>query len=144
VLGEHDQGRAGGVEPRVHAGGDLDPPRQRQTDVDAVEHRVRLECAADLLDDLRTRGDDLKRERSGRIGEPIEVLLEPEDAARVQPQSLPHGIAALHDRIEWAHRGLVAMHQSAADVDDQVAVAVVEALQHADSQAVSRWRQSLS
>ena len=52
--------------------------------------------------------------------------LEPEDAAVVQPQPFPHGVAALHRRVERADARLVAVHEPAVDVDDQVAVALVE------------------
>ena len=55
---------------------------------------------------------------------------EPEDPPAVQAQALPDGVAALHDRVERADRGLVAMRQPAADADDQVPVALVEGLQH--------------
>ena len=48
VLGEHDQRRARLVEPRIHAGGDLHAAREREADVHAVAHAVRLERAADL------------------------------------------------------------------------------------------------
>ena len=57
VLREHDERRARRVEARVHARGDLHAARQRETDVDAVEHRVRLERPADLADDLGARRD---------------------------------------------------------------------------------------
>ncbi len=57
VLGEHDERRAGLVQPRVHAARDLDPPRQREPDVNVVSHLVRRERLLDLGDDLVVRRD---------------------------------------------------------------------------------------
>jgi hypothetical protein len=39
-LGQHDERRAGLVEPRVHAGGDLDTAGEGEPDVHAVPHAV--------------------------------------------------------------------------------------------------------
>ncbi len=79
--------------------------------MDAVEHAVRLERPADLVDDLLARRNRRECQGLGRLDEPVEMLLEPEDAARVQAQPLPDGVAALHDRVERAHARLVAMHE---------------------------------
>ena len=64
----------------------------------------------------------------------------------VQPQPLPDGVAALHGRVERADARLVAMHEPAVDVDDQVAVALVERLLHraVAPQAASRCDASAS
>ena len=59
------------------------------------------------------------------------MLLEPENASGVEPQSLPNRITTLHRRVEGADAGLVPMHEPTRDVDDQVAIALVEALLHA-------------
>ena len=62
--------------------------------------------------------------------QPGQVLVQPEDLPGVQPQPLPDRVAALDDRVERAHRRLVAVGERAVHVDDQVAVALIEALQH--------------
>ena len=41
-------------------------------------------------------------------------------------------VAALDGRVERAHRGAVAVGEPAAHVDDQIAVALIERLQHRD------------
>ena len=45
------------------------------------------------------------------------MLLQLEDAAIVEPQPFPNGIAPLDHRIEWADAGLVAVNKPAVDVD---------------------------
>ena len=76
------------------------------------------------------RRDLRERQSQGRAAEPVEVLVQAEDAAVVEAQPFPDGVAALHDRIERADAGLVAMDEAAVDVDDEVAVFVVEFLEH--------------
>ena len=44
--------------------------------------------------------------------------------------SFPHGVAALHGRVERADRGLVAVDELAVDVDEEIAVLVVGFLEH--------------
>src|SRR5207244_8829903 len=53
-----------------------------------------------------------------------------EDASIVKSQSFPDGIATLDRRIKWTDTGLVAMEQAAVDVDQQVAVFLIELLEH--------------
>ena len=112
MLGEHDQRRPGLVEPRVHAGGDLHAAREGQADVHAVLHLVRGERAADFLGDLLVRRDALECEGEGGRAQAREVLLEREDAAVVEPEAFPDGVAALHRAIERADAGLVAMRRA--------------------------------
>ena len=75
-------------------------------------------------------GTEAKPERVRRPAQPVQVLVEREDPAVGQPQALPDRVPALHDRVERGHPRLVPVRQAAADVDDQVAVALVELLQH--------------
>ena len=96
--------------------------------MDAVAHRVCREGAPDLGDDLVVGGDLGESEGQGGCAQPREVLLELEDTSAVQAKPLPDGVASLNHRVERADARLVAVHQSAIDVDDQVAVAFVEAL----------------
>jgi hypothetical protein len=58
------------------------------------------------------------------------VLVKREDPAVGQPQAFPDRVPALHHGVERRHPGVIPVRQAAADVDDQVAVALVELLQH--------------
>jgi hypothetical protein len=53
-----------------------------------------------------------------------------ENAAIVKSQAFPGRVAALHRRIERTDSRLIAMHETAADVYDQVPVLFVELLEH--------------
>ena len=53
-----------------------------------------------------------------------------ENPAIVQPQSLPHRVAALHGGIKRADSGLVAMHEVTVDINDQVAISLIKFLKH--------------
>ncbi len=77
---------------------------------------------------MRRNARERQRQRGGT--QAIEMLGEPENLAAIEPQTFPNGVAALHDRIEWADAALIAMHQFAIDVDDQVAILLVKDLQH--------------
>ncbi|MHC4211673.1 MAG: hypothetical protein ACYSWT_18420 [Planctomycetota bacterium] len=66
----------------------------------------------------------------GRAAEPIEVLGQLEDPSLVDAQPLPHGVAALDGRVERADPRLVARPEVAVDVDEDVAVLLVEVLEH--------------
>ena len=129
-LREHDQRRTGLVEPRIHAGGDLDAAGEGEANVHAVAHRVRLERAADLRDHRLVARDLREREGLRRGAEPREMLLQPEDAPVVEPQPLPHRVAALHGAVEGRDAGFVAMDEAAVDVDEKVRVAGVVSLEH--------------
>src|SRR6266496_2562022 len=58
------------------------------------------------------------------------MFVQLEDLAVVETQSLPDRVAALHHGVEWTDAGLIAVDQVAVDVDDQIAISVVELLQH--------------
>src|SRR5262245_31217122 len=60
-----------------------------------------------------------------------------EDAAAVHAQAFPNCVASLNNGIEWAHPSLFAMDQLAVDVDDQVAVPLIEALQQTNSPSIN-------
>jgi hypothetical protein len=128
-LGQHDQRRPGDVEPGIHARGELDAAGQRQADVDAGVHRISGQRPADLGHEGLAGGHGGEPQGVGRPAQPGQVLLQREDPAVGQPQALPDRVAALHDGIERGHPRLVPVRQAAADVDDQVAVALVELLQ---------------
>lgn len=130
VLGEDDERGSRPVEARIHATGDLQPPRQREPDVHPVPHAVRRERPADLLDDLLIRGNLGEGERQGGGPEPGEVLPQLEDAPVVQAQPLPDRIAPLHNRVERADAGFVAVNERPVHVDDEIAVPLVKPLQH--------------
>jgi hypothetical protein len=56
--------------------------------------------------------------------------MEFEDAAVVKSQAFPHGVTALHRRVERADPGFVAMRQLSVDIHNQVPVSLVEFLKH--------------
>ena len=58
------------------------------------------------------------------------MLVQLEDTAVVKTQAFPDRIAALHGRIKRTDSRLVPVHQLSVDVNKQVAVSVVEFLQH--------------
>jgi hypothetical protein len=53
-----------------------------------------------------------------------------EDPAFVQPQSFPYRIPALHGGIKRTDPCLVAVHELAVDINDQVAISLIEFLKH--------------
>ena len=48
--------------------------------------------------------------------------MQPKDPPAVDAQALPHGVAVLHRRVERTDARLIAMHEAAADVNDQITV----------------------
>ena len=96
----------------------------------AVAHLVRVQRATDLPDEVRVVRDLGEGERLRRGTQPAQVVFEAEDASVVEAQPLPHRVAALHDAVEGAHAGLVAVHERTVHVDEDVRVAWIEALQH--------------
>lgn len=76
------------------------------------------ERAPDFIDNFFPWGNLDKRKREGRALQAIEVLVQFEDAAAIESQAFPNGVATLHGRIERADPPLVAMEQPAIDIDD--------------------------
>src|SRR5439155_10177162 len=62
--------------------------------------------------------------------QPVEMFVELENSTVIQAQPFPDCVAALHCRIERADPCFVTMHQLPVDIDDQVAVSLIEFLQH--------------
>jgi hypothetical protein len=58
------------------------------------------------------------------------MFVQLKDAAIIEAQSFPDGVAALYSRIERANTSLIAVNQATVDIDDQVAIAFVELLKH--------------
>ena len=58
-------------------------------------------------------GDFAEGQSEGRIAQPVQVLVQLEDAPIVEPQALPDGVAALDDRVERADTGLVPVDSAA-------------------------------
>src|SRR5205823_6481114 len=96
----------------------------------AICHLIRFQRAADLLSDLLVRWNLRICQGQRRAAQPVEMLVESKDATVVQAQALPDRVAALHDGVERADGGLVAMHEPAVDVDDEIAISLVERLEH--------------
>ena len=86
--------------------------------MNAVEHFVSRKRAPDFIDNFFPWRSVAKRQGAGRAFQTIEVLVQFEDAAVVESQAFPNGVATLHDRIERADPGLVAMDETAIDIDD--------------------------
>src|SRR6188474_226605 len=58
------------------------------------------------------------------------MFIQPENTTAIEPQSFPNRVASLHDRIERADARFVTMNEVAVDVHQQVAVLLVEFLEH--------------
>ena len=127
------------VQARVHPGRDLHAACEGEAHVNAVHHAVGLECATDLVDDLLVGGDVGERQRLGGVPQAVQVLDQPEDAPVVEPQAFPHAVTPLHDAVEWADAGLIAMDELAADVDDEIPVPLIKLLKD-DPASFSRAR----
>ena len=69
-------------------------------------------------------------EATRRGHQAVEVLLELEHPPVVDAQALPDGVAALDGRVERADPRLGARPEVAVDVDEDVAVLLVEVLEH--------------
>ena len=76
VLGEDDESWAGGVETRIHPGGELDAASESESDVRIVTHPVGLECTLDLVGDRLVRRNFCKGHREGGASESIKVGVE--------------------------------------------------------------------
>ena len=109
----------------------LTPAGQRQPDVHAVAHVVRPQRLGDRGGDLRVGRDAGEPERRRGAAQPGQVRVEAEDPPVVQPQPLPHRVAALHHRVERRDARLVPVPQHAVDPVPEVGVALVVPLQHA-------------
>ena len=128
VFRKDDQGWATLVEARVHPGGDLHSASEGESNVHPVAHLVGGECALDFLNQLLVRRNIREGERGGGTPQSLEMFVQLENAAVIESQPFPNRIAALDRGIEWTHSRLVAMHEPAVDVHDQVAVLFVELL----------------
>ncbi len=133
VLGEHDQRRSRLVQPRVHPRRDLDAAREGQPYVNVVVHVVRFERAADLVAQRFVGGNLRESECLGGAAKPLQVLRQAEDRSAVNAQPFPDRVASLDGGIERADPGPVAVHQLTVDVDQDVAVAFVEGLEHGNT-----------
>ena len=130
MFRQHDQRRPRLIQARVHAGSDLDAAGQRQTNVNAVAHLVRDEGALDFIDDFFVSRNLRKRERFRGTPETGEMFVQFENAAVIEPQSFPNRVATLDRGIKWTDAGFVPVHQLAVDVHQQIAVLLVELLEH--------------
>src|SRR4030095_16681370 len=58
------------------------------------------------------------------------MLVKLENPAVVQPQSSPHCIPALHGGIKRTDPRLIAMHELTVNINDQIAISIIEFLKH--------------
>jgi hypothetical protein len=98
--------------------------------VNAVPHSVRGQRPLDLVDNVFVRRNFREGERFSRTTQPREMFVELKDAPVIQPQPFPDRIAALHRGIKGADARPVPLEELAVDVDQQIAVLLVELLEH--------------
>src|SRR4030095_785613 len=58
------------------------------------------------------------------------MLVKLENPAVVQPQSFPHCIPTLHGGIKRTDPSLIAVHELTVDINDQIAISLIEFLEH--------------
>ena len=56
------------------------------------------------------------------------MLGQPKDASLIEPQTFPYAVTALHDAVERADTGLIAMDELTVDVDDEIPVPLIKLL----------------
>src|SRR5437763_16810383 len=83
MFGENNQRLAALIKPWIHSGGDFHSTRQAETDVHAITHSVRSECALDYLDDFFARRDFRERQQNRGSMQPIKMLVELKNASVV-------------------------------------------------------------
>ena len=76
-----------------------------------------LQRVVDRLGHRLVRHRDFQPDRLGRLVQPVEVLLEPEDLAAVAAQALEHAVAVEQAVVVDADLGVFLVEQLAADVD---------------------------
>ena len=149
VLGQHDQRAAGGVQPRVHAAGDLHPAGQREAHVHPVAHAVGVQrgaAVADFNEALQINGKDTWAYNNRGIvwfekGEFDKAIADYDQALRLEPKhtwAYHNRGNALDHRVERRQARLVAVAQDAVDPVHDVGVALVVALQHGVSMRRAR------
>ena len=96
MFGQDDQGRTRLIQSRIHPGSDFDAAGKSQANVNAILHLVSGKGALDFFDDFFARRNFGERKRGRGSVQPIEMLVQFENATAVKPQSFPNGVAALH------------------------------------------------
>src|SRR5262245_22934991 len=130
VLREYDQRRLALIQTWIHSRRNLYTAGKSQADVHAVTHLICRERAFDLIDDFFAGRNLCERQRARRAHQSVKMLVKLENAAVVHPQSFPNRIATLHGRIKRTDAGFVAVYELTVDINDQVAISLVEFLKH--------------
>ena len=120
-----DQPEAEAVERGTHARRHLGSPRQRQPYVGAVAHPVRLQGREQRLSNVVSSGDVPERHGARRVDQPVEVIVETEDATVVNAQAFPDGVAALDRAVEHRDLRIVPWDEAVPDPHLDVGVARV-------------------
>src|SRR6185369_15885703 len=98
--------------------------------MNAVPHLICCKRALDFLDDFLARWNLGERQGARRTLQPVEMFVELKNSAVIQAQPFPDCVAALHCRIERSDSGPIAMHELPVDIDNQVAISLIEFLKH--------------
>src|SRR6185312_14404038 len=103
----------------------------RRKTIAAGHDRAQVEIVLDAIQpqpvedhrlELGRSHPDVDLEGSRRLIEPLDVLVEPEDGARIDPHALEYAIGEVEPAVEDRDRRLFAGHDLAVDVDLQARV----------------------
>ncbi len=103
----------------------LGSARDHQPDVHAVRHGVGVERPLQGRDDFDPAHADVEFDGPGALEQPVQVRLQEQQPAPMQPQAFPDPIAQGEAGVEHRHHRLAAGDKRAIDVDEHVLVARV-------------------
>ena len=121
-LCQHDEGTTRLVEAGVHAGGYFLAPGEGEADVHAIVHAVGLEGIEDSLCNGGAARHLLESQDVSRVLQALQVALQAEDAAVVNPQAFPDGIATLHGTVKYGNAGFLPGVEPTVDMDEDIVV----------------------
>jgi hypothetical protein len=125
VLGHDHDGGGTDHEARVLVGRLLHTAGHHQTDMCAVGHAVLVERVLHRLDDTVARQTDVELDRACALEQPVEMGVQADQPAFDQAQPFPDTVAQHEARVEDRDARLVARHERAVHVDQNVLVARV-------------------
>jgi len=88
-----------------------------------IAHAVRCKRAKNCVANVVGRRNGVEGERFGGILQSLQVAVECRDPTIIDTQTLPHGIAALHNAVEYRHPGFLSRHEFAVYTHYDVQVA---------------------
>ncbi len=101
----------------------LQPARHHQPDMGAVGHPIGVQGALDGRHDMVPAQADVEIDRPRPSEQPVQVRLEEQQPALVQPQAFPDPVAKGEPRVEHRHHRLGARDQRAVHIDEHIRVA---------------------